>query len=218
MIAEGAQAFLATKTSPFSSFVIVIDTDEPQRDAYMAVAQELGVRIWENPDIGSMNAALNWSALLAAEEADIVGFLGDDHRFRTPGWDHTIEMVLFEHGGGIAYADDLAQRARLPTQVFISAPIIKALGWMGLPGAKHLYLDDTWRVLGERADCLYYLEDLVIEHMHPMYGKAEWDANHLRVNTQEMYNHDLNVFQAWVATTMESDIQRVRDALKSPVA
>lgn len=211
-ISEAAQAFKATRTSPFTSFIIVIDGDEPLHDQYMDAAKQHGVRIWVNPDTGAMNKALNWAAPLAASESDVVGFIGDDHRFRTPGWDHAIEMVLFEAGGGIAYGDDLAQRWRLPTQVFITSPIIRALGWMGLPGAKHLYLDDTWRVLGEQADCLYYLPDVVIEHLHPAYGKGEWDANHLRVNTQDVYQHDHAIFQSWMETAMEADVQRVRDA------
>ena len=212
---EAAFSFKSTAMNPDSWFIAVVDEDDPLIDTYFAFNEDVSIPIEVVPrgKVGNMNLALNYAATKYAEHHDIIGFVGDDHRFRTTGWDRVIDHVLTNEGGGLAYADDLAQREQLPTQVFISSPIIKALGWMGLPGARHLYLDNTWRMLGERADCLFYLPDIVIEHMHPAYGKAKWDENHTRVNSEEMYAHDREVFEQWLATTAEQDIERVRSAL-----
>lgn len=216
---EAAYSFLGTKMEGGSTFVPVIDSTDPELETYFAFNEEhhLPIEIVPIESTGTMNSALNWAARRYAEKADIVGFIGDDHRFKTRGWDRVVAKVLADNGGGILYGDDLAMREELPTQVFISSAIIRALGWMGLPPARHLYLDNAWKLLGEEADCLYFLPDIVIEHLHPAYGKAEWDANHLRVNTDEMYSHDRAVFEAWVNSGRAAqDVERVRSALARP--
>jgi len=212
---EAATSFAATVTGPSTFFIGIVDFDDPKLEEYIAKTTSDGIMLMQVPEgeSGSMNAAMNWGARIWAEDADIVGFIGDDHRFRTKGWDRVVEMVLNGQGGGLVYADDLAQRENLPTQVFISSNIIRALGWMGLPGARHLYLDNTWKYLGDEAGCLYYIPDIIIEHVHPAYGKATWDENHVRVNSKEMYDHDRAIYETWLQAKAAEDIELVRSTL-----
>ena len=84
---------------------------------------------------------------------------------------------------------------------------------MALPGAKHLYFDNTWRVLGDEVGALYYMPDVVVEHMHPSVGKAEWDEGYKRVNSSDTYEHDAQAFAAWVNGPAKEDIARVKEAL-----
>lgn len=203
------ESFADTKMLNSSIFVTVVDETDPQRVEYTDSPR----LVVPAASCGNMNLALNYAAKIYASEADILGFVGDDHRFRTQGWDRVISQILGGSGGGYLYADDLAQREQLPTQVFVTSAIVRALGWFGLPDARHLYLDNTWKLLGEAADCLYYVPDLVIEHMHPAYGKGDWDENHVRVNSQDNYDHDRQVYEAWLASDFESDVERVRSAL-----
>jgi hypothetical protein len=198
-----------------TEFVAVVDHDDPQLLTYISASRSGWWKILIVPEgeSGNMNLALNYAAADAALTERIIGFVGDDHRFRTPGWDLLVEEAL--DLGGLAYGDDLAQHQALPTAVFISSGIVKALGWFGLPGARHLYLDNTWRTLGEGAGCLYYLPNVVIEHLHPAHNKAvPWDENHRRVNTGEMYQHDSLVYAAWLESQAARDIETVRLALK----
>jgi len=205
----------------------VIDLDDRSLGDYRDIIRDKGLLTVEVPAEagGNMNRALNWAVGGSDEtgvqppdpltdEFGIIGFIGDDHRFRTPGWDLLVEDAL--DLGGIAYGDDLAQRQALPTQVFISSKIVEALGWMGLPGAKHLYLDNAWRTLGEGAGCLYYLSNVVIEHLHPAHNPSvPWDENHRRVNTKEMYEHDAQVYAKWLEHQASIDIQIVREVLRA---
>ena len=197
-------------------FIAVVDANDPDLERYGALCEDslLVLDIVPIESTGNMNLALNWAAERWARTVDVVGFVGDDHRFRTKGWDRAIAKALSDEGGGFAYGNDLYMGDYLPTQVFVSAPIIRALGWMGLPGARHLYLDNTWKHLGEAANCLLYLPDIVIEHMHPVAGKGEWDENHKRVNTDEMYSHDRAVYEAWLRTGAPADVESVRAALR----
>lgn len=203
------QSFLANRTESSTFLRFVIDNDDPEFERYT----NLPFQALPAERTGNMVKALNSAALDAAPYYDIIGFIGDDHRFRTKGWDLRIAEEIESMGAGFVYADDLAQRANLPTQVFISSKIIQSLGWMGLPSCTHLYIDNAWKVLGQNLDRLHYLPDVVIEHLHPAYGKGSWDEGHVRVNTGEMYNHDSLAFEAWMRSTARDDIARVRAIL-----
>jgi hypothetical protein len=147
--------------------------------------------------VTALNAGADWA--IRHTDPDYLGFIGDDHRFRTAGWDDRIIAQLNDQGGGFAYGNDLFwPGGEIPTQIFLSSEIVAALGWMGLPECHHLYIDNVWGTLGREIGKLAYLPDVVIEHMHPAGGKAVWDEGHLRVNTDAMFSHDRDAFEAWV--------------------
>lgn len=205
---EAFDSFIATKSSGSTVMLFVIDADDETGPAYKLAGLPV---IVAQPHTGGMGPPLNAGAVVMSSRADVIGFIGDDHRFRTKGWDQRVieELRL----GGIAYGNDLG-RPDLPTQVFISSPIVRALGWMALPGAHHLYLDNTWAELGRRAGCLHYMEDVVIEHMHPVYGKGESDAGYQRVNHPSIYGHDGRLYTKWLESgQVDIDVKTVKGAL-----
>lgn len=205
---EAFESFVATKASSTSVMIFAVDEDDPSRAGYEA--EGLPVIIVQ-PGAGGMGPPLNSAAVVMSPRADILGFIGDDHRFRTRGWDHRVTEELRE--GGIAYGNDLG-RPDLPTQVFMTSAIVMALGWMALPGAHHLYLDNTWAELGRRAGCLHYMEDVVIEHMHPVYGKGMTDAGYQRVNHPSIYGHDGQLYARWLESGQaDIDAAVVRETL-----
>jgi len=209
---EAYSSFQDTAMDRNSRFVAVVDADDPSMETYVSMfedAVDLRLDVVPKDESGTMNKALNYAALRWKDRADVIGFIGDDHRFRTKGWDRVIGQVMEEQGGGIVYGNDLFQGEALPTAVFISSTIVNVLGWFAPPRQKHLYLDNAWKLLGDRSDCLYYLPDVVIEHMHPAAGKGEWDANHVRVNTAEVYAHDREAFDSWLNDGFERDVAAV---------
>lgn len=204
------ETFTKTRANSWrTSLKFVLDADDPTAERY----SDLSTIVLEPDRTGNMVKALNSAAIDVAPFYDIVGFVGDDHRFRTTGWDDAIREAIANLGSGFVYANDLAQRENLPTQVFISSNILLALGWMGLPSCHHLYIDNAWKVLGSNLDRMRYLPNVVIEHLHPAYGKGEWDEGHVRVNTGEMYHHDAMAFEAWMRSGAMEDIARARAAL-----
>jgi len=200
---EAYEAFVATKSLVATEMLVVLDEGEPGYADVptLHVAHE-----------GGMANALN--AALVYASPTIYGFIGDDHRFRTDGWDERIIEANTEIDGAIAYGDDLLRGEELPSQVFIDARIVRALGWMALPGAKHLFLDDTWRELGRALGRLRYRPDVVIEHLHPTSGKADWDDNYRRVNSPALYGHDAAVFHRWMNEGIDADVLRVEAAMR----
>lgn len=193
---------------------IVIDDDDPKISDYSAIFFSRKMPRWVSVWVGPrrrLGGSLNHLAPHLAQHVAVVGFMGDDHRPRTPGWD--VSMYVASGSGSVVYGNDLVQGEALPTAVFLDAAIIRALGYMVPPGAVHLYLDDFWRLLGEKLGTLRYLPDVVIEHVHPITGKAEWDAGYEEVNQPSLYDRDRLVFEAWQHTRMATDIAKIRLAL-----
>lgn len=210
--AELAAAFGETRTS--AHLVFAIDEDDPAHDAY---AEALGVYPSSVIDTGgapaTMVRALNASAVARATAPDppfAIGFMGDDHRPSTHGWDQAYLDALRELGTGIVYGNDLLQGENLPTQVAMTSDVVRALGFMAPPTLRHLAVDNWWLELGRAADCIRYLPDVIVEHRHPYAGKAEWDAGYLRVNSQEMYRRDLAEFERLRRDELQAAAAKVR--------
>lgn len=192
------EAFEATCTGN-AVLMFVVDDDDPHLPDYqqeIRAAQEAGRMVGYGTGASkNMVQALNGAASMLVDEHTkrppyAIGFLGDDHCPRTYGWDQQYLDALRELGSGIVYGNDLLQGERIPTQCAMTADIVRALGWMAPPVLTHLYVDDFWRDLGQHADCLRYLPDVIVEHRHPVAGKANWDEGYARVNDAGMYERD----------------------------
>lgn len=178
--------------------------DEDQADLYAEVPGGL-----ITPRFGSMNACLNYWAAEIADKYDFIGFMGDDHRVRTPNFD---ALLIDQIGAkpGIAYGDDLLQGEALPTAVVMSSQIVQALGFMAPPDLKHLFMDNFWLTIGHHLENANYVPEVVIEHLHFINGKAEQDAGYLAVNNADVHNHDQQVFKDYLINNLESDLAKVK--------
>jgi hypothetical protein len=149
---------------------------------------------------------LNDAALAAVDQYGIIGFMGDDHLPRTHGWDVQVAEAI--GSPGIAYGNDLLQGAALPTAVFVTSNIIKSIGYMCAPGLLHMYLDDTWKAWGDGADCLTYLPDVIIEHMHPGNNKAQHDFSYRE--SEALMEPDKHIYIQYAQTALAEDVERIR--------
>jgi hypothetical protein len=211
-----AGAFAATRTAD-TVLLLAVDESDAYLGTYRAVVDKLAepwLRLTMNPS-ASMVEALNLAVagvLGGVDQPIAVGFCGDDHRFRSSSWDSAYLDALAACPG-IAYGDDLVQGEALPTQCAMSTSVVRALGHMAPPVLRHLYLDNYWLTLGRAADCLTYLPEVVVEHVHPVTGKVPWDEGHLRVNDPALYAQDREAFNAYWAEFGDRDTQAVRRAV-----
>lgn len=202
---ELRRAFEETCTAD-TQLLVVVDEDDPAASAYTGY-------VLTTPS-HSMVEALNSAAAYLADPLLVsspfaIAFMGDDHRPRTVGWDQAYLDALRELGTGIVYGDDGFQGENLPTQVAMTSDIVRALGYMAPPKLTHLFVDDYWKALGQGIGCLRYLPDVIVEHMHPFAGKAEWDEGHRRVNDQAMYKRDRFAYQAYAAVHLVGDVAKI---------
>jgi hypothetical protein len=212
---ENATELLATfeqsRSLADSRLVCIVDADDPLLAAYAYHLPDEALVVV--PATGCMNASLGEyvRTVLPATRAEVVGFVGDDHRFRSLGWDEAIGGLLSVEPG-VAYANDLFQGRNLCTNWFVSRRIVDRFG-MGLPTLRHLYLDNYWMTLAGGADCLHYLPEVIVEHMHVLAGKAEWDDGYRRVNAPGMYSIDSAAFGRWLDADAAADIAELRSIL-----
>ena len=160
-----------TQTEATADLLFAVDDDDPTLGQYL----ELTENVYVGPRI-KIGPTLNVVASKYASEYEAIGFMGDDHLPRTPRWDSILMNTLNEFGTGIVYGNDLLQGETIPTAVFMTSDIVRVLGYFCPPKLLHMYLDNAWKEWGLGGECLKYLPDVIIEHMHPGNGKAQFDS------------------------------------------
>lgn len=120
-----------------------------------------------------------WNKIQKLATADIMMHCGDDIIFRTQGWDDKVldafneypDKIVFVHGDDGFWGKDFG------THGFIHIRWVNTTGYFVPPYFSSDY-NDTWlndvsNGLGRRK----YI-DILTEHMHPNFRKAEYDQNH----------------------------------------
>jgi hypothetical protein len=202
-IARLRQAWADTRAD--ADLMVLVDDDDPTLPDYGA-----DVVVGPRRRIGPL---LNQVAETLTDLYDVIGFMGDDHVPRTPGWDTAI--LAASSPWSVVYGNDLFQGERIPTAVFMGSALVRELGYFNPPGLDHLFLDNCWRHYGEVLGTLTYLPDVVIEHVHYMAGKALEDSGYREVNSHAMSTHDRQAFQEWITGPAGADLQRVREAMSA---
>jgi hypothetical protein len=210
-VARLEQALKDTRTS-VADFLYVADNDDPSAMDYARMDLERLSIIPRKRLVGS----LNFIVPRYTDQYDAIGFMGDDHLPVTRNWDLDVlgQVVGPMHRGfpRVVYGNDLIQGPVLPTAVFMSSRIVKALGWFAPPCLVHLYADNFWLALGEELGELSYLPDTVIQHLHPAGGTAPWDERYAEVNAPAV---DVADREAWLKFradgSFDAAVKRVRE-------
>ena len=193
--------------SVLSDFVIAIDDD--QADLYPRLD---GVTYEVNPRL-RMNGTLNLVANKYADKYETIFFLGDDHLVQTPNWDEYLSKAIAHKGYGLAYGNDLLQRHQLATAVMMSTNIIRAVGYMAPPKLVHLYMDNYWMILGQRLGTLWYFNNVIVEHLHPVAGKVAWDEQYREANSDEVANKDRMELHRYMEEDFATELEKITTAL-----
>lgn len=203
------------KTNAFddANVMFAFDDDDPLKADYMdaiAGTQAIGYLVdkWM-PMVLKLNLVTN-HVVSGSNTWVAVGFAGDDHLPRTIGWAHRYLEELADLGTGIVYGDDLYQGARFPTEWAMTIDIIQALGRMVPAPVHHLYCDNSIQDLGKGAQCIRHIPDVVIEHVHPIAHKTEWDEQYRMANSKTQYREDGQRYNEWKATQLKQDVEMIR--------
>lgn len=202
-----------TTNSRVTSLTVVVDHDDPALQRYITLAGhhqwwDLVVQVG-NQKLGPI---LNAHAVPLAHTCTHLAFMGDDHLPRSPLWDEILINAL--HGRpGVAYGNDLFQGPNLPTAVVISSDLIRTLGYMQPRQLVHLYFDDFWKLLGESVGNLAYRGDVVIEHLHPIAGKAEWSAQYAWTTSAQQLGEDGQRYRQYLQDEWPGELARLKKEL-----
>ena len=210
-IAALHDAWTATSTGT-AELLVAADDDDPTLPDYQTVCGDRGIELTVGPRL-RMVPTLNAVAVERAPHHFAVGFLGDDHRPRTVGWDAHYLAALRTLDTGYVYGNDLYAGHRLPTQWAQTSNIVQALNAMVPAPVRHLWADNQIWDLGHAIDRIRYLPDVVIEHMHPIVGKAPDDDGYAEVNAPEASERDRIIYAHWYEHQFPADTEKLRALL-----
>ena len=191
--------FLATRMLPFTSLTFLVAQADSTKSEYPG---------WNTEDhyplIGpdAMVGRTNW-ALGQIGNPDYIGWIADDNRFETPGWDEQVVKFLRKKAGGVVYGNDVVSPGSKPSHVFMDARIPRALGWFLHPELRSTFFDDCWMTIGKELGTLQYLPDVVIEHRY------------VEKDNRDDFSHDKAVYEHWIRHDLESDISKIRRSLRT---
>lgn len=109
-------------------------------------------------------------------KGDILVAGADDFIWRTKGWDQKLKKRAEKHPIACFYFDD-GHHPMTSCIPVVTRRFYEVVGFFP-EGFGHAY-GDTWVVeIARMAKCLHFADDVVIEHMHPKFGKSERDEVH----------------------------------------
>lgn len=204
------------QTSTISSrAVFILSEDDPKLNSYLSADWKVDPIIVKPKKRGFVDP-LNMGYWKDRREtySFAVGFMGDDHFPTTVGWDEAFVNQLLDMKAGLVYGNDKFQEKNVPTQIAMTSDIALTLGFMTLPQLSHLYADDFWLALGQRLGKISYLNDIIIEHLHPAVGKALQDPGYDFSGSYTLDMADKAIYQQYLANDIENDVKKINNMLR----
>lgn len=187
--------------------IVHLDDDDPLAFDY---AERIEIKYLMAP---RMLLSDYWNHCYEASQGGIVQHSGDDIVFRTRGWDWKVEDAMPDDGIGFVHGNDLSPNTHLiGTHGFVTRRWCDTLGYLCPPyfssDYNDLWLTEVANDLGRR----FHLTDVITEHLHPAFDKAEWDQTHQ--DRVERHKSD-NVEQLWESTAplRWEDARKLRAAI-----
>lgn len=197
----------ATDTSQVTWFVGIDDDDDqlyPDRP---------DTRYFRSPK-NQLAVKTNELSAIAWDDFEILAQIDDDQWPRTKHWDLAVIDAMQKLGAGLVYPNDGWMGEQTPVAPFWPAAFVKRIGWFYHPDLIHLFCDNTVQELARAIDRVKYLPDVLIEHMHPIVQKNEWDDSYHESNSGQMWGHDEAVFQGYIASEQfKADVAQLKELL-----
>lgn len=210
-IARLLQAWADTGAWGVADLCVEVDADDPALPGYQAIEMPEGARLTVHDTWMPCMHKLDVAGRREMDSYFAIGFMGDDHCPRTPGWATRWLEVLHELGTGFVYGRDGYQDQNCPTQWAQTTDIVRALDRVCPSPVEHLWSDTAVLDLGIVAGCITYLPDTFIEHVHPVAGKTAWDEQYQRVNSRDQWDRDEAAYLKWRdGTGLAADAAAVR--------
>jgi hypothetical protein len=196
------------KVSKISDFVLIINED--QKSLYPEID---GVTTHVVDSRHGVNGKFNTVVPEYLDQYKTITGIDDDCLVQTDGWDKILYEPIKKNGFGISYGNDGVQGQLLPTKVMISTNITKTLGYWCPPKLFHSFADDFWKFIGESLSALYYFNDVNMEHLHWMNGKAPMDETYSS-NTPAMVQKDRHEYGLYLRDQLFIDLDKLNKALQ----
>ncbi len=160
---------------------IGIDHDDPKIEDYRQICADNGISLLVSPTSGSVPRCVDW--MWRQTEGDILVLGTDDVIFRTQGWDRFLQDKFTRQPYLVISPNDGRNRRKL------EQPIITRK-WAELVGKffaefHHFCADEWLEQIAVKSGLLAFCMEITMEHMHPKYGKGEWDDVYKRKRNEQ---------------------------------
>lgn len=165
-----------------------------------------------------LQGSMQW-CLRSYPSASAYGWLADDTRPRSRGWDKILEGAA--GNWNIAYARDLwfsenpGEREQLEGGFNLSSglcwggTLVRKVGWWALPGVIQAGIDTAWLDITRPLGLTRYRHDVIVEHLNWRTGKRPYDdTDRWDKDGSNFIEKDLAVKDRWFRSRAYRDLLR----------
>lgn len=142
-------------------------------------------------------AACNREIGKISEDTSIVCLHSDDMRFMVPGFDNEIRFAFkenFPEFDGAVHFPDQKTGNRTMTYTMIGIKLLKKLGYLYHPDFLSVYSDNHLTEMTRAMGKYVFIDKLILNHDHPIWGKVPWDEQYRKTESQEYYEKDRETY------------------------
>lgn len=162
------------------------------------------------PVWGSLQASMSW-CLEQYPDATAYGWLADDVRPQTVGWDKQLEAVAgdwcLSYGRDMWLSEsdwrrnELEDGDNLSSGLCWGGELVRTVGWWALPGVRQAFIDVAWcRIVGPLG-LARYTHEVIVEHLNYRTGKRDRDQGDDWTRGGDDYiERDIEAGYAWLAS------------------
>lgn len=129
---------------------------------------------------------------------DILINFSDDQQFLINEFDDIIRNDMhayFPLGDGFLHYPDSHTKERLPTMSIMDKKYFDRTGYIYNPEYKNVYCDNEAMEVAKILGRYMFVNKIIFDHFHPIWGMAEMDAQYLISENQNSYRIDNNTYQ-----------------------
>jgi hypothetical protein len=156
-----------------------------------------------------------WNECYQQARGEILMHAGDDITFNTPGWDIRVreEFTKLPDRIGLVFGEDLSTNfPDLATHGFLHRRWVETVGYF-LPPLFSSDWNDVWiSEVAKQLGRLVPMPDVVIEHHHHSFGKAEYDQTHREREQRGQEDDVVGLFKR-TARDRAKDAQKLREVM-----
>src|SRR5688572_20333 len=188
--------------------VVRLDEDDPKLGEYWQLSQ--------HPFIAKTGPRILlsecWNQAAEAADGEILMHCGDDITFNTVGWDEQVRIAFaaLPDRIGLVFGDDLSTNfPDLATHGFLHRRWVEQVGYF-LPPLFSSDWNDVWiSDVAKKVGRLLPLPEMVIEHWHYTFGKAERDQTHAEREERGARDDVVNLYKR-TEKDRENDAAKLR--------
>lgn len=186
---------------------ILVDRDDPKLPDYLWHAPQ-GVSFFVEERTGLSAPALY--DIVAREHAtgELLVVASDDVAFRTAGWDLALDSLAASYPDGLFVAyfgGGGANGVRDKVEHFATTrDWVRTVGYLMRRDYEHFSADEHVGDIAQRAGRLVARLDIVLEHLHAKYGKAERDETYAAKRREDLSGRDQQRFRDFAEERQEA--------------